>query len=43
MKKGAFRQQIYDKGLMQNIHHQLTFAVGDPRAPVLVQRVEADI
>lgn len=28
MKKCAFRQQIYNKGLMQNIHHKLTFAAG---------------
>lgn len=30
MKKCAFRQQIYDKCLTQNIHHQLTFAAGAP-------------
>lgn len=38
-KKCAFRQQIYNKGLRQNIHHPLTFAAGGPRAPVLVHWV----
>lgn len=38
-KKCAFRQQIYNKGLRQNIHHPLTFAAGGPRAQVLVHRV----
>lgn len=39
MKKYAFRPQLYNKGLMQNIHHLLTFAEGGPRAPVWVHWV----
>lgn len=39
MKKCAFRQQIYNKGLKQNIHHLLTFAALGPRDPVLVHWV----